>query len=86
MYNYDDVQKIKANLEWIVHQTSAQSHFRTEHDQLVISDLMELIQTYETILDLVSKFGVSVLNSEIIAGLSITEEFIAKAKRNEGAM
>lgn len=86
MYNYDDVQKIKANLEWIVHQTSAQSHFRTEHDQLVISDLMELIQTYETLLDLVSKLGASVLNSEIIAGLSITEEFIAKVKRNEGAM
>jgi hypothetical protein len=86
MYNYDDVQKIKANLEWIVHQTSAQSHFRTEHDQLVISDLMELIQTYETLLDLVSKFGASVLNSEIIAGLSITEEFIAKVKRNEGSM
>lgn len=86
MYNYDDVLKIKANLEWIVHQTSAQYHFRTEHDQLVISDLMELIQTYETILDLVSKFGASVLTSEIIAGLSITEEFIAKVKRNEGAM
>lgn len=86
MYNYDDVQKIKANLEWIVHQTSAQSHFRTEHDQLVISDLMELIQTYETLLDLVSKFGASVLNSEIIEGLSITEEFIAKVKRNKGAM
>lgn len=86
MYNYDDVQKIKANLEWIVHQTSAQSHFRTEHDQLVISDLMELIQTYETLLDLVSKFGASVLNSEIIEGLSITEEFIAKVKRNEDAM
>jgi hypothetical protein len=47
---------------------------------------MELIQTYETLLDLVSKFGASVLNSEIIAGLSITEEFIAKVKRNEGAM
>lgn len=86
MYSYDDVLKIKANLEWIVHQTSAQYHFRTEHDQLVISDLMELIQTYETILDLVSKFGSSVLTSEIIAGLSITEEFIAKVKRNEGAM
>ncbi|EKS6616156.1 hypothetical protein ACWY7G_001076 [Enterobacter hormaechei] len=86
MYNYDDVHKIKANLEWILHHASARSHLRTEHDQLVISDLMELIQTYETLMDLVSKFGASALNSEIIAGLSITEEFIAKVKRNEGAM
>lgn len=42
--------------------------------------------SYEALLDLVSKFGASVLNSEIIAGLSITEEFIAKLKQNEGAM
>ncbi|RAU37065.1 hypothetical protein DBY73_008000 [Enterobacter sp. RIT418] len=86
MYNYDDIEKIKAGLEWIVHQASASHHMPSRHDQLMISKLMDLIKTYEVLLETVSQFGTSVIDSELVEGLSITEKFITKVKRNAGSM
>lgn len=84
MYNYDDVEKIKANLEWIVHQASATPHLLTRHDQKVIFKLLELIQTYEALLELIGQYGIAVIDREVAEGLSVTEEFIIKIKRNAG--
>ena len=84
MYNYDDVEKIKANLEWIIHQASAPPHLLTRHDQKVIFKLLELIQTYEALLELISQNGIAVIDREVAEGLSLTEEFITKIKRNTG--
>ncbi len=86
MYSYHDVENIKINLEWIVHQTITSNHSPTNHDQKVIFNLLTLIQTYETLLELISQHGVFVIDSEVAEGLSITEKFIAKVKRNDKCM
>ncbi|WP_407719112.1 hypothetical protein [Enterobacter roggenkampii] len=86
MYSFQDVENIKTNLEWIVHQTTISNHSPTKHDQKVIFSLLTLIQTYETLLELISQYGVTVIDSEVAEGLSITEKFIAKVKRNDGCM
>ncbi|MCV3773693.1 hypothetical protein [Enterobacter sp. RD4-1-1] len=86
MYNYDDIEKIKANLEWIVHQASYAPHVLTRHDQKVIFKLLELIQTYEVLLELIGQYGTAVIDPEVAEGLSATEKFIIKIKRNTGSM
>lgn len=86
MYSYHDVENIKINLEWIVHQTTTSNHSPTNHDQKVIFSLLTLIQTYETLLQLIDQYGVSVIDTEIAEGLSVTEKFIVKVKRNAGSM
>lgn len=86
MYNYDDIEKIKANLEWIVHQASYAPHGLTRHDQKVIFKLLELIQTYEVLLELIGQYGTAVIDPEVAEGLSATERFITKIKRNTGSM
>jgi len=86
MYSYDDIEKIKTNLEWIVHQTTACQHLPTSSDQKALFNLLELIQTYETLLDLINQFGTSVIDADITEGLSVTESPIAKVKRSSEAM
>lgn len=86
MYSYDDIEKIKTNLEWIVHQTTASKHLPTSSDQKALFNLLELIQTYETLLDLINQFGTSVIDADITEGLSVTESLIAKVKRSSEAM
>jgi len=81
MYSYDDVDNIKTNLEWIVHQTTASQMLPTRHDQKALFNLLELIQTYEAILELIDEHGISVIDEGIAEGLSITEKLIAKVKR-----
>lgn len=85
MYSYDDVEKIKTNLEWIVHQATSSHPLPTKHDQKVIIKLSELIQTYEKLLNLIEEFGISVIAPDVAEGLSVTESFIAKVKRTSGA-
>jgi len=43
MYSYDDIESIKTNLEWIVHQSMASHKLLTPHDQNAIFNLLELI-------------------------------------------
>ncbi|PNF11088.1 hypothetical protein A6J71_13460 [Enterobacter cancerogenus] len=86
MYSYDDVERIKTNLEWIVHQSSSAPQLPNRHDQKAIYKLLELIQTYELLLDLIKQFGVSVIDAELAEGISVTETFITKVKRNDSAM
>lgn len=78
MYSYNDVEKIKINLEWIVHQSSVFPWQLDSIDQKAIYALLELIRTYDLLLVLISQRGVSVIDAEISEGLSLTEEFIDK--------
>lgn len=85
MYSYDDIEKIKANLEWIVHQSSANSRPLALSDRKTLYSLMELIQTYEGLLELIIQYGMTVVDQDVIEGLSLTETFIAKVKSNANA-
>lgn len=85
MYSYDDIEKIKANLEWIVHQSSANSRPPALSDRKTLYSLMELIQTYEGLLELIIQYGMTVVDQDVIEGLSLTETFIAKVKSNANA-
>ena len=49
-------------------------------------DLLELIQTYEILLDLINEFGTDVIDMHIAEGLAITETLIAKVKNSAIAM
>ncbi|WP_368544347.1 hypothetical protein [Enterobacter soli] len=86
MYSYDDIVNIKTNLEWIVHQATAGQHLPTKPDQKALYSLLELIQTYEALLDLINEFGTSVIDADVVEGLSVTESLIAKVKRSSDAM
>lgn len=81
MYSYDDVDSIKTNLEWIVHQAATHHPLPTPHDQKATFNLLKLIQTYEALLELINEFGISVIDENIAEGLSVTENLIAKLKR-----
>ncbi|HBM3022475.1 hypothetical protein [Klebsiella michiganensis] len=85
MYSYLDTEKIKANLEWIVNQSSAISEMPSVSDRKTIYSLLELIQTYDGLLELIAQYGITVVDKEIIEGLSLTERFIAKVKSNANA-
>jgi len=54
MYSYLDIEKIKANLEWIVNQSSANSEMPSVSDRKTIYSLLELIQTYDGLLELIA--------------------------------
>jgi hypothetical protein len=49
-------------------------------------DLLELIQTYEILLDLINEFGTDVIDMHIAEGLAVTERLIAKVKNSAIAM
>lgn len=85
MYSYHDVEAIKTNLEWIFQATLNQAS-PTRADQKALFDLLELIQSYEILLDLINEFGSAVIDAEIAEGLSVTEKLIAKIKRSTHAM
>ncbi|MEX4922283.1 hypothetical protein P0227_21150, partial [Enterobacter cloacae] len=53
MYSYHDVEAIKTNLEWIVNQATLNQASPTRADQKALFDLLELIQSYEILLDLI---------------------------------
>lgn len=83
MYSYDDIKNLKNNLELIVHQASPTHQLPTIQDQKAIFKLLELIDTYELLLDLIAKFGVSVIDENVTQGLKVTENLLTKLKRNE---
>ncbi|HBC0584834.1 TPA: hypothetical protein I3599_000085 [Enterobacter cloacae] len=86
MYSYHDVEAIKTNLEWIVNQATLNQASPAHADQKALFDLLELIQSYEILLDLINEFGSAVIDAEIAEGLSVTEKLIAKIKRSTHAM
>ncbi|HBM8318200.1 TPA: hypothetical protein L0X91_001575 [Enterobacter cloacae] len=86
MYSYHDVEAIKTNLEWIVNQATLNQASHARADQKALFDLLELIQSYEILLDLINEFGSAVIDAEIAEGLSVTEKLIAKIKRSTHAM
>ncbi|AMJ70948.1 hypothetical protein AW879_13900 [Enterobacter cloacae] len=86
MYSYHDVEAIKTNLEWIVNQAAFSHSSLSRADQKALIDLLELIQSYEILLDLINEFGVAVIDPQIAEGLSITETLIARVKNSAKAM
>ncbi|POT23906.1 hypothetical protein C3433_26675 [Citrobacter freundii] len=86
MYSYNDVEKIKCDLEWIVNHATTGHRLPTPHDQKVIQNLRQLIQTCEELLESITEFGVSVIDTNMTEALSLTEKFIARFKWGMGAM
>ncbi|WP_320726552.1 hypothetical protein [Enterobacter sp. 118C5] len=86
MYSYHDVEAIKTNLEWIVNQAAFSHSSPSRADQKALIDLLELIQSYELLLDLINEFGVAVIDPQIAEGLAITETLIARVKNSAKAM
>ncbi|HDS9357778.1 TPA: hypothetical protein ACXNPR_001256 [Enterobacter cancerogenus] len=86
MYSYEDIEAIKTNLEWIVNQATVSQHVPSGADKRTLLSLLELIQTYELLLDLINEFGISVIDNDVAEGLSFTEKFITKIKSKAHAM
>ena len=86
MYSYHDVEAIKTNLEWIVNQATLNQASPSNEKKKALFDLLELIQSYEILLDLIKEFGSAVIDAEIAEGLIVTEKLIAKIKRSTHAM
>ncbi|WP_432226368.1 hypothetical protein [Enterobacter wuhouensis] len=86
MYSYQKVEAIKTNLEWIVNQTSVTHPCPSNADQKALFNLLELIQAYEILLDLINEFGTSVIDNDVAEGLSNTEKLITKIKSSAHAM
>ena len=86
MYSYGQVEAIKTNLEWIVSQATLNHASPSRTDQKALFDLLELIQTYEILLDLINEFGTDVIDMHIAEGLAVTETLIAKVKNSAIAM
>ena len=86
MYSYHEVEIIKTNLEWIVNQIALSHSTPSRADQKALFDLLELIQSYEMLLDLIRDFGTDVIDTHIAEGLAVTEKLIAKVKTNARAM
>ncbi|MDY0416353.1 hypothetical protein PYW49_01530 [Enterobacter sp. 170198] len=86
MYNYNQVEAIKTNLEWIVNQAALNHPSPSRPDQKALFDLLELIQSYEILLDLIHEFGTDVIDMHIAEGLAVTEKLIAKVKNSANAM
>ncbi|HBU6130178.1 hypothetical protein [Enterobacter sp. 168J2] len=86
MYSYHDVEAIKTNLEWIVNQAAFSHSSPSRADQKALIDLLELIQSYELLLDLINEFGTAVIDPQIAEGLAITETLIARVKNSAKAM
>ncbi|MGX5026253.1 hypothetical protein ACWKYF_04840 [Enterobacter asburiae] len=86
MYSYHEVEAIKTNLEWIVNQAAFGRSSPSRADQKALVDLLELIQSYEILLDLINEFGSAVIDPHIAEGLAVTEKLIAKVKNSAKAM
>lgn len=86
MYSYNQVEAIKTNLEWIVNQAALSHSYPSRADQKALFDLLELIQSYEILLDLINEFGTAVIDMHIAEGLALTETLIAKVKKSARAM
>lgn len=86
MYSYHEVEAIKTNLEWIVNQAALSHSSPSRADQKALFDLLELIQFYEILLDLINEFGTAVIDPHISEGLAVTETLIAKVKNSAKAM
>ena len=86
MYSYNQVEAIKTNLEWIVNQAALRRASLSRSDQKALFDLLELIQSFEILLDLINEFGTDVIDTHIAEGLAVTEKFIAKVKNSAKAM
>ena len=86
MYSYSQVEAIKTNLEWIVNQAALSHSSPSRADQKALFDLLELIQSYEILLDLISEYGTDVIDTHIAEGLAVTEKFIAKVKNSAKAV
>ncbi len=86
MYSYNQVEAIKTNLEWIVNQAALIHSSPSRADQKALFDLLELIQSYELLLDLINEFGTTVIDMHIAEGLAVTETLIAKVKKSANAM
>ncbi|HGH4677089.1 TPA: hypothetical protein ACJIWR_001756 [Enterobacter bugandensis] len=86
MYSYSEVEAIKTNLEWIVNQVAASHASPSRADQKALIDLLELIQSYEILLDLINEFGTAVIDPHIAEGLAITEILIGRVKNSANAM
>ncbi|WP_148243061.1 hypothetical protein [Enterobacter asburiae] len=86
MYSYYEVETIKTNLEWIVNQAALNHPSPSHTDQKALFDLLELIQSYEILLDLINEFGTDVIDMHIAEGLAVTETLIAKVKNSANAM
>ncbi|EPA0074769.1 MULTISPECIES: hypothetical protein [Enterobacter] len=86
MYSYSHVETIKTNLEWIVNQASLNHSSPSRTDQKALLDRLELIQSYEILLDLIHEFGTDVIDMHIAEGLAVTEKLIAKVKNSAKAM
>lgn len=86
MYSYSQVEAIKTNLEWIVNQAALSHSFPSRADRKALFDLLELIQSYEILLDLIHEFGTDVIDMHIAEGLAVTETLIAKVKNSAKAM
>ncbi|AMX05520.1 hypothetical protein A0R60_1213 [Enterobacter asburiae] len=48
--------------------------------------MLELIQSFEILLDLINEFGTDVIDTHIAEGLAVTEKLIAKVKNSAKAM
>ena len=86
MYSYNQVEAIKTNLEWIVNQAAFSHYSPSRADQKALFNLLELIQSYEILLDLISEYGTDVIDTHIAEGLAVTEKFIAKVKNSAKAV
>ncbi|MDO2452955.1 hypothetical protein [Enterobacter asburiae] len=86
MYSYNQVEAIKTNLEWIVNQAALRRASTSRSDQKALFDLLELIQSFEILLDLINEFGTDVIDTHIAEGLAVTEKLIAKVKNSAKAM
>lgn len=86
MYSYYEVEAIKTNLEWIVNQAALGHPSPSRADQKALFDLLELIQSFEILLDLINKFGTAVIDTHIAECLAVTETLIAKVKKSAHAM
>ncbi|MGX5055300.1 hypothetical protein ACWKX9_16825 [Enterobacter asburiae] len=86
MYSYHEVEAIKTNLEWIVNQAALSHSSPSRADQKALIDLLELIQFYEILLDLINEFGTAVIEPHIAEGLAVTETLIARVKNSAKAM
>ena len=86
MYSYNQVEAIKTNLEWIVNQAALRRASLSRSDQKALFDLLELIQSFEILLDLINEFGTDVIDTHIAEGLAVTEKLIAKVKNSAKAI
>ena len=86
MYSYGQVEAIKTNLEWIFNQATLNHASPSRTDQKALFDLLELIQSYELLLDLINEFGTDVIDMHIAEGLAVTETLIAKVKNSAKAV